>query len=42
MRYTEAGLRRISEEMLGDIDKETVDFRPNFDDSLKGADRSSG
>lgn len=35
MRYTEARLRRISEEMLGDIDKETVDFRPNFDDSLK-------
>ncbi len=35
MRYTEARLRKIAEEMLGDIDKETVDFRPNFDDSLQ-------
>lgn len=34
MRYTEARLRKVSEEMLGDIDKETVDFRLNFDDSL--------
>ena len=34
MRYTEARLRRISEEMLEDLDKNTVDFRPNFDDSL--------
>ena len=34
MRYTEARLRRIAEEMLADIDKNTVDFRPNFDDSL--------
>ncbi|MCX8081643.1 MAG: DNA gyrase subunit A, partial [Bacteroidia bacterium] len=34
MRYTEARLRKISEELLADIDKETVDFRPNFDDSL--------
>ena len=34
MRYTEARLRKISEEMLSDIDKETVDFRLNFDDSL--------
>jgi len=34
MRYTEARLRKISEEMIGDIDKETVDFRLNFDDSL--------
>lgn len=34
MRYTEARLRKTAEEMLGDIDKETVDFRPNFDDSL--------
>lgn len=34
MRYTEARLRKISEEMLDDLDKETVDFRPNFDDSL--------
>ncbi len=34
MRYTEARLRKIAEEMLNDIDKETVDFSPNFDDSL--------
>ena len=35
MRYTEARLARISEQMLLDIDKDTVDFAPNFDDSLK-------
>ncbi len=35
MRYTEARLRKIAEEMLADLDKETVDFRPNFDDSLE-------
>jgi DNA gyrase subunit A len=35
MRYTEARLSQISREMLVDIDKETVDFAPNFDDSLK-------
>lgn len=35
MRYTEARLRKIAEEMLADLDKETVDFRPNFDESLK-------
>src|SRR5690606_38784900 len=35
MRYTEARLRRIAEEMLSDINKDTVDFQPNFDDSLK-------
>lgn len=34
MRYTEARLRKITEEMLSDIEKDTVDFRPNFDDSL--------
>ena len=34
MRYTEARLKKISEEMLNDLDKDTVDFRPNFDDSL--------
>jgi|TARA_R110000737_G_scaffold254016_1_gene263335 DNA gyrase subunit A len=34
MRYTEARLRKIAEEMLDDLDKETVDFRPNFDESL--------
>jgi DNA gyrase subunit A len=35
MRYTEARLARISEEMLRDLDKNTVDFAPNFDDSLQ-------
>ncbi|MBO5884823.1 MAG: DNA gyrase subunit A [Clostridia bacterium] len=34
MRYTEARLSKISEFMLEDIDKETVDFYPNFDDTL--------
>ena len=34
MRYTEARLRRVAEEMLADINKETIDFQPNFDDSL--------
>lgn len=34
MRYTEARLRKITEEILADIEKDTVDFRPNFDDSL--------
>ena len=34
MRYTEARLERISDEMLDDLDKETVDFANNFDDSL--------
>ena len=35
MRYTEARLRKITEEMLEDIDKNTVDFQLNFDDSLE-------
>ncbi len=35
MRYTEARLRKIAEEMLADLDKDTVDFTANFDDSLK-------
>jgi DNA gyrase subunit A len=33
MRYTEARLARVSNEMLGDIEKETVDFTPNYDES---------
>src|SRR5207247_11097617 len=33
MRYTEARLARISQEMLADIEKETVDFTPNYDES---------
>jgi DNA gyrase subunit A len=33
MRYTEARLKRISDELLGDINKNTVDFVPNYDDS---------
>lgn len=35
MRYTEARLKKISEELLADIDKETVDFQLNFDDTLQ-------
>ncbi|MEO0726509.1 MAG: DNA gyrase subunit A [Bacteroidota bacterium] len=35
MRYTEARLRRISDEMLADINKDTVDFSLNFDDTLE-------
>jgi len=35
MRYTEARLARIAEEMLDDIEKETVDFVPNFDESTE-------
>ena len=35
MRYTEARLQKIAEEMLADIDKDTVDFQPNFDETLK-------
>jgi DNA gyrase subunit A len=34
MRYTEARMRKISEDMLADLDKETVDFQLNFDDTL--------
>ena len=35
MRYTEARFRKIAEEVLTDLDKNTVDFKPNFDDSLQ-------
>lgn len=35
MRYTEVRMRKIAEEMLMDIEKETVDFQPNFDDTLQ-------
>jgi DNA gyrase subunit A len=35
MRYTEAKLSRVAEFMLEDLDKDTVDFKPNFDDTLK-------
>src|SRR5512133_501584 len=35
MRYTEARLKKIAEEILSDIDKNTVDFQTNFDDSLQ-------
>ncbi len=34
MRYTEARMKKISEEIMADIDKETVDFQLNFDDTL--------
>lgn len=35
MRYTEARMRKIAEEMIADIDKNTVNFKPNFDESLE-------
>ncbi|MFZ4060794.1 MAG: DNA gyrase subunit A [Bacteroidia bacterium] len=35
MRYTEARLKKTAEELLSDIDKDTIDFRLNFDDSLQ-------
>ena len=35
MRYTEARLKKISEEMVEDLEKDTVDFQLNYDDSLK-------
>ncbi|HMZ06934.1 MAG TPA: DNA gyrase subunit A [Anaerolineales bacterium] len=35
MRYTEARLQKMAEEMLADLEKETVDFGPNFDESLQ-------
>ena len=35
MRYTEARLQKMAEEMLADLDKDTVNFGPNFDDSLQ-------
>ncbi|MEG1837932.1 MAG: DNA gyrase subunit A [Bacteroidaceae bacterium] len=35
MRYTEARLRKISDEILADLDKDTVDFQNNFDDTLQ-------
>ncbi len=35
MRYTEVRMQRIAEEMLTDLNKETVDFQPNFDDTLQ-------
>ena len=42
MRYTEARLARVAEELLEDIDKETVDFQANYDESIEGADRAAG
>jgi DNA gyrase subunit A len=34
MRYTEIRMKKLSEEMMADLDKETVDWQPNYDDSL--------
>jgi DNA gyrase subunit A len=34
MRYTEARMKKMSEDIMADIDKETVDFKLNFDDTL--------
>ena len=42
MRYTEARLSKISMELTADINKNTVDFEPNFDETEKGASRTSG
>ena len=42
MRYTEVRMARISEELLGDLEKNTVDFMPNYDESHGGADRPAG
>ena len=41
-RYTEARMAKIAMDMLSDIDKETVDYQPNFDDRHKGARRAAG
>jgi len=35
MRYTEARMKRIADEVMADIDKDTVDFAPNFDDTIQ-------
>ncbi|HMN06217.1 MAG TPA: DNA gyrase subunit A [Flavobacteriales bacterium] len=35
MRYTEVRMRKLAEEVMADLDKETVDMRPNFDDTLE-------
>ena len=40
MRYTEARLAKAADALLADIDKDTVDFRPNYDESCRGARRS--
>ena len=37
MRYTEIRMKKLAEEMLKDLDKETVDWQPNYDESLKRA-----
>ncbi len=42
MRYTEARLSRIATTLLEDIDKETVDFKPNYDEQRSGAGSSAG
>ena len=42
MRYTEARLAKAAEAMLEDIDKDTVDFQPNYDESTSGADGPAG
>ena len=42
MRYTEARLAKVADALLADIDKDTVDFRPNYDESRDGAGRPAG
>ena len=38
MRYTEVRMAKLTNEMLADIEKETVDFQPNYDESLERAE----
>ena len=42
MRYTEARLRHLGSALMEDMDKDTVDFVPNYDETQHGADRSPG
>ena len=42
MRYTEARLASAAEALLEDIDKDTVDFQPNYDETRAGADGAAG
>ena len=41
MRYTEVRLEKVAHSLLDDLDKNTVDFRPNYDDSSSRSRRSS-
>jgi DNA gyrase subunit A len=41
MRYTEVRMKKLAEEMLKDIDKDTIDWQPNYDDSLQNQEFSN-